>query len=191
MYISKRLRLCKRRLNEIKFVNSVYKGTFNKPLDLELLSKSLYNSKLYKKQPQMLVVTNTNGIKMIIFNSGKFRIMGNFIPTLKNAKREIKKFNLGCFPQLTCQTSTVVTRLNKKNINLSRLFSHLQFTNVNKYIGYCELESFPAIALKIWDPLHVNIFASGKIVITGVGCCNFLKCMYIKRYLCNCINMIC
>ena len=191
MYISKRLRLCKRRLNEIKFVNSVYKGTFQETrIDLELLSKSLNNSKFYKKQPQMLVVTNTNGVKMIIFNSGKFRIMGNFIPTLKNAKREIKKFNLGCSPQLTCQTSTVVTRLNKKNINLSRLFSHLQSLYVNKYIGYCELESFPAIALKIWDPLHVNIFASGKIVITGVGCCNFCKCMYIKQYLCNCINMI-
>ena len=82
MYISKRLRLCKRRLNEIKFVNSVYKGTFQETrIDLELLSKSLNNSKFYKKQPQMLVVTNTNGVKMIIFNSGKFRIMGNFIPT--------------------------------------------------------------------------------------------------------------
>ena len=129
MYISKRLRLCKRRLNEIKFVNSVYKGTFQETrIDLELLSKSLNNSKFYKKQPQMLVVTNTNGVKMIIFNSGKFRIMGNFIPTLKNAKREIKKFKLWSIPpQLTCQTSTVVTRLNKKNINLSRLFSHLQF----------------------------------------------------------------
>ena len=128
MYISKRLRLCKRRLNEIKFVNSVYKGTFNEShLDLELLSKSLNNSKFYKKQPQMLVVTNDNGIKMIIFNSGKFRIMGNFIPTLKNAKKEIKRFKLWSPPQqLTCQTSTVVTRLNKKNINLSRLFSHLQ-----------------------------------------------------------------
>ena len=190
MYNSKRLRLCKRRLNEIKFVNSVYKGTFQQSLNLELLSSSIKNSKFYKKQPQMLVVT-VDKIKMIIFNSGKFRIMGNFIPTLKNAKREIKKFKLWSIPsQLTCQTSTVVTRLNKKNINLSRLFSHLQFTNVNKYIGYCELESFPAIALKIWDPLHVNIFASGKIVITGVGCCNFCKCMYIKQYLCNCINMI-
>ena len=192
MYISKRLRLCKRRLNEIKYVNSVYKGTFQESrIDLELLSKSLNNSKFYKKQPQMLVVTNTNGVKMIIFNSGKFRIMGNFIPTLRNANNEIKKFKMKSIQtQLSCQTSTVVTRLNKKNINLSRLFSHLQSLYQNKYIGHCELESFPAIALKIWDPLHVNIFASGKIVITGVGCCNFCKCMYIKQYLCNCINMI-
>jgi TATA-box binding protein (TBP) (component of TFIID and TFIIIB) len=140
----------------------------------------------------MLVVTNSAGIKMIIFNSGKFRIMGNFIPMLKNAKKEIKKFKLCMEPQqLKCQTSTVVTKLYKKNINLPKLFLHLQLLHDNKYIGYCELESFPAIALKIWEPLHVNVFASGKIVITGVGCCNMFKCMYIKQLLCNCINMIC
>ena len=32
-----------------------------------------------------------------------------------------------------------------------------------------ELEIFPALQVKLWSPtLHVNIFASGKVVMTGL-----------------------
>ena len=79
------------------------------------------------------------------------------------------------------QTSTVTFKFNCK-INLHVLHKYL--VNKRGYVGYCELESFPALALVIWAPLHVNIFNSGKVVITGVrhdlGQCHKIRSSLFK-----------
>jgi TATA-box binding protein (TBP) (component of TFIID and TFIIIB) len=176
------LRRAKRNIkrSQVQFVNSVFKGHLNKIINLEKIH--LPNSKMYHHQPKMLTISHDN-VKLLIFNSGKFRIMGYFNPpTINNACKQLRKrFHLRS--KLQYQTSTVVFRISKRPINLAKLFNHLRLVNKTKYIGHYESEMFPSIALKLWSPIHCNVFASGKVVLTGVKCCDYYTASCIQCYL--------
>ena len=125
----------------------------------------------------MLAISNLK-CKLIMFKSGKFRIMGKIHPTQKIANLELRKFyrylpktlvnEFKQVKQLFCQTVTVTFDLNRK-LNLPNLVKNLNLTSG----FFCELEIFPALMLKLWSPVHVNIFASGKVVLTGIKPNNF------------------
>jgi len=85
------LRRAKRNIkrSQVQFVNSVFKGHLNKIINLEKIH--LPNSKMYHHQPKMLTISNGD-VKLLIFNSGKFRIMGYFNPpTINNACKQLKQ----------------------------------------------------------------------------------------------------
>ena len=90
------LRVCKikRRLKakQIEIVNSVFKGQLPFKLNLLALSKEITGEcKFYKSQPQMLML-NVDGVKLIFFKSGKFRLMGKYHATRVTARKLLRWF---------------------------------------------------------------------------------------------------
>ena len=182
-------RRCAKRLN---FVNTVFKGCLPYRVCLLKLFSTLqsYNCKYYKNQPQMLTLQVLNNVKLILFASGKYRLMGKFHPTkscllklLKSCKNiKLVRNLLKHKSTLAWQTSTVAFKLHKM-VNLQRLYEHLLAKKYKRCVGYYELESFPALAIKLWSPLHVNVFSSGNVVITGVTARHLHLCNHIHRFL--------
>ena len=197
------IRRIKRKLNLKLFniTNIVYRGNLEKNLNLMYLSSQIENSILNTaNQPQMLTVTQNLGTKVIFFKSGKFHIMGKAIeqkPNQHDAHRQLSKYFslLPCtlvkllkHTKLECQTLTVSFSLGH-TVNLVKLFNKLCEHYNGKFIGYCELDSFPALMLRIWAPVHLNVFASGHCILTGLKENLYITlCTKIRKFLCKYIK---
>lgn len=102
----------------------------------------------------------------ILFASGQCRVMGKityddaccFIQNIHYIYSDISNV-------LHLVSQTVVFKLedNLCPVNLYHLISEYN-NDVNVRF---EGEIFPAISLHYWNPVHVNLFASGKVVILG------------------------
>ena len=93
---------------------------------------------------------------MLVFSSGKFRLMG--------LKQPITSYeNLPLMPaSLTLQSATIVGNYGE-SIRLCELATELTSSRC-----IYEPELFPAARLLDFNPLCVNVFSTGKIVILGV-----------------------
>ena len=63
---------------------------------------------------------------------------------------------------LTLSTQTICFQLDIEHINLHNAAKHIP---QSMYTA----ELFPALSINVWYPLHVNVFASGKVVVLGKG----------------------
>lgn len=142
----------------MQVVNAVYCGDLGTSVDLYELNANLPNSKFHKHRPCM-VVLKEDGATIMIFASGKFRIMG-MIDEVDSAFKVCSVFSkLGYgFPSIKIQTMTVTFRI--KSVNLFDLAKLIE--------SQLELEIFPALMIKKYKPISVNVFASGAVVICGV-----------------------
>ena len=121
----------------------------------------------HQPSPQQLVYNCTNGEKLLVFTSGKCRLMGCKIPICSTADLPI--------PVMLTNISsiTLVMKLDE-SINLISLANKLG----SKKCSY-EPELFPAVRLTAFNPLCVNVFASGKIVILSVKTLDY-KNLYVS-----------
>lgn len=143
----------------MEVVNAVYRGDFKTKLNLHQLHQNLMGSVLYTSRPTMLLLKDAEGTLMI-FASGKFRIMGlvdELDATLK-VYGIFSKMGFDQFPPITVQTMTVKLKLKPVNLHV---LSNLIKSNLN-------LEIFPALQITKYKPVSVNVFASGAVVICGV-----------------------
>ena len=115
--------------------------------------------RLQSKQQQQLVVRFKDGSTMLVFKSGKFRIIGGKIEDLD------AHFNIysvtGLFdqyPKVMIQTMTAVFTYTHK-INLALLSRNTE--------SYYNPETFTAVHVRMSKPITANVFASGKVIITG------------------------
>jgi len=148
-------------------VNCNFKSNLNKPLNLSLIHSLMPNSKLYTK-PSQLIIKDEDGT-LIFFSNGKHRVMGckdEFDATLLAYKYValIDKSD-DDFPLLYSQSSTVRVLFHKK-IHLPSL-SHIH-SNMSSNQVHFEPEIFPAVLIRKYKPLSVNVFSTGKIIICGV-----------------------
>src|SRR5262245_24877059 len=122
-----------------------------------------------------MLVLESYGLQLIFFKSGKFRVMGIIYPPKRTNVKRLLKLNFSNLLHaniwkrmspslLTWQTSTVAFKVNS-SINLRKFCDFLlhKYTKKRNNIAYCELESFPALAFKLWSPLHINVFHSGCV----------------------------
>jgi len=116
--------------------------------------------RLQKKQPRQLIIKFKDGSTILVFKSGKFRIMGGKIEDLD------AHFNIysvtGLFmqyPKVIIQTMTAVFTYPHK-INLALLSRNTK--------SYYNPESFTAVHVHTFKPITANVFASGKVIITGL-----------------------
>ena len=59
--------------------------------------------------------------------------------------------------------------LQKLHVSIQEKFNYEAIYDMSWYMNLYEAELFPALQLKIWGiARHVNIFATGKCVITGL-----------------------
>jgi TATA-box binding protein (TBP) (component of TFIID and TFIIIB) len=168
---------------DIKFTNFVFRAQLNKAVDLQQIadraakSLKIHDAVLRDTKPVMLTLRRyLNNI--IIFPSGKLRLMGCQIT------KELKatKFLHRIVAKKLCKSMVMVSPVKLQTITATCDFhqtiklQHLH--NIIKYqhpnpnnvkMNRLELEIFPALQVKLWSPtLHVNIFASGKVVMTGL-----------------------
>lgn len=156
----------------MKIVNINYKGLVIKPdvnIDYEMLRK--------KQPPQMLSYKSKDGETLLVFASGKCRIMG----CKKHISSTMNKFPI---PIRITQIQSVTATLD--------LGYTVNLYNLAKQIGtkrcLFEPEIFPALRItREFDPLCVNVFASGKVVIMGLKTLSIIKtCLKVKHFI-DCI----
>ena len=151
----------------MKVVNTVTKGTLGKNLDLAAIAIMLKHPQAVKithqtKQPEQLLIKFASGNTMIIFKTGSFRMMGkdDSLESHYNIYEIIAQFS-GDVPEVFTQTMTVCHNFAHK-INLVELSKE----SLTTYTA----EHFPAVQIRVFHPIHINIFSSGKVTLTGVKC---------------------
>ena len=110
---------------------------------------------------------------MILFKSGSFRMMGKAddLDTLFYIYQIIEQFS-DCIPEVTLQTMTACHSYGRR-ILLEKLAQEPDASYT--------AEHFPAVQIRRFKPIHINIFSSGKITLTGVKDVNMLT--VIEHYL--------
>ena len=147
-------------------MNSVWRGQLRRMVDLVGLRgmvEALHNvssAKHQTKQPEQLIIRFVDGSTMLIFKSGKFRIMGGKIDDLDC---HFNIFSISTLykeiPNIVLQTMTATYAYPYK-INLGELANNIE----SSYSA----EIFPAVHVLKYKPISVNVFASGKVVICGL-----------------------
>jgi TATA-box binding protein (TBP) (component of TFIID and TFIIIB) len=153
----------------VKSVNEVWRGQMNVPVvDLAMLRRRLAVNKAVNsiiqtvrhqtRQPEQLIIKFRDASTMLMFKSGKFRIMGgaDSLDMHFNIYRVTCMFN--CVPDVLFQTMTATCQF-PHTINLNSLT-----TLPSRY----NPEIFPALQLLSYKPISVNVFASGKVTICGL-----------------------
>jgi TATA-box binding protein (TBP) (component of TFIID and TFIIIB) len=125
-----------------------------------LPSNELKNIKFHdlKAPPHQKIFTLRKNIKLLVFPSGKCRLMGLRKPL--NEKETILPFVIN---DLKIQSITVVYDFGC-TINLLTLSRQIRPQRRCLF----EPELFPALRLLEFNPLCVNVFSSGKVVILGL-----------------------
>jgi len=147
----------------VNVINANYRSTHDKPINLKnahLLFPKI--SKLHVK-PSQLVIKDKNGT-LILFSSGKMRIMGciDELDATFLAYKYIMMLDDDCnFQPVYSQSMTVRVDYTKR-INLVKFARECSIS-----LQY-EPELFPAVLLKKFKPISVNVFSSGKIILCGV-----------------------
>ena len=143
----------------MEVVNAVYRGRLETKVDLANLATKIPNSVLHTSRPSMLVLKDHDATIMI-FVSGKFRIMG-MVDELDATCKVLSVFSKAdlVVEMVTLQTMTVKLKL-LGPINLHSLS--------NLVDSRLDLELFPALSLQKYKPVSVNVFASGSVMICGV-----------------------
>lgn len=108
------------------------------------------------KPPYQLVMPIDNVGKLLLFPSGKCRLMGLKTPVSEDMRLPLK------INDLEIQSITVTYNLGRQ-INLLKVAKQLTC----KRCMY-EPELFPALRMKRFDPICVNVFSTGKVVILGL-----------------------
>lgn len=124
----------------------------------------------YKSVPPKQKVFKTPLGTMLVFPSGKFRLMGvKEALTLTSAITNQLPYHV---ESLQLQSATYVDYFGQE-ISLQNLAHQLTSQR-----AYYEPEIFPALRLLDYRPICVNVFASGKLVITG-----FKELDYYKKFI--------
>ena len=135
----------------MSIVNINYRGRVLEPLDR-------FNFQTHP--PIQCIIRDPSGITIVIFPSGKCRLMGVREPIVDLATLSVRLL-------IDAIQSVTITY----NMGTPFCLRHLAATNNVWY----EPELFPALRLLDFKPLCVNVFASGSIVITGLQTLQFSK----------------
>ena len=157
----------------MEVVNAVYKARLKKhKLDLHHLSSLIPNSVLRIGRPTQLSV-EINKVKIFLFCGRGVRVMGKGdLLTTDCLSNELMAYGhmlavLEHFteemPALELQTMTVTAQVeNWQKTNFTRFIQECGFKT------YHDFEIFSALRITQFNPVCVNLFSSGKLVMCGV-----------------------
>ena len=152
---------------ELTIVNSVWRGSLDMHVDLHAFESRIEDAMLgeiksvkhQQKQPEQLVIKFNDGSTMLMFKTGKFRIMGKVDELSAHCNVLLVTSLLHAYPEVQLQTMTVVYAYPYR-ILLDKLSLLIKC--------HYDLENFPAVQITKYKPIHVNVFASGKVIICGI-----------------------
>lgn len=148
----------------VQVTNANYRSHHDKPFNLMNLHLLLPKvSKLHIK-PKQLTIKDSKGT-IVLFGNGQMRIMGcnDELEATFLAYKYTTMFDKDCnFQPVYAQSMTV-------KIDCSMKINLIKFARESKLspLQY-EPELFPAVLLKKFKPISVNVFSSGKIIMCGV-----------------------
>ena len=138
-------------------VNVNYRGKLKNPIDLKKINVP---SSKYHSLPSQLVIKDNKGT-IILFSSGKFRVMGciDELEATFLAYKYIEQISSDDYPDISIQSFTSVTKLGY-DVNLDKL-------------AECENtlytpELFAAVRVTKYNPVSVNVFRTGSVVVCGL-----------------------
>lgn len=143
-----------------EIVNVNYRGSLTKNIDLDMLQQLIPNSYQCHK-PKQLIIKDEKAVIMF-FSTGNFRIL----KCIDEIEASLIAYNYTSlidneeYPTIYIQSMTVKVTLNK-NINLTKLKNMVTD-------AHYEPELFPAVTIRKFKPVSINVFSSGKIMICGV-----------------------
>ena len=138
-----------------------------------------FTTKFYSPRPYMVRVRMDN-MTMLFFSHGRFRCMGNCESSTDLMRTKLYDL-LHLLPLFNIEiyhvSSTVSTKIPSDLISLD------YFANRNSQPGVLyEIELFPALQLRMWPGVHVNIFQTGSIIMMGQNaealCSNILDWIF-------------
>ena len=126
------------------------------------------------KQPEQLIIKFCDGSTMLMFKSGKFRIMGGGVDELD------MHFNIfsvsvlfdNYLPDILFQTMTATCQF-PSIVNLNNF-------EITSFVTRYNPELFPAVQVLNYKPISVNVFASGKVTICGLKDLDFAQQVIIR-----------
>ena len=148
----------------VNVINANFRSSHDKPIDLKNVHLLLPNiSKLHIK-PSQLVIKDEKGT-IVFFSNGKMRIMGciDELDATFLAYKYTMMLDDDCNFQPVYSQSMTIRVVYNVRINLNK-FARESTTLPLQY----EPELFPAVLLKKYKPISVNVFSSGKIIMCGV-----------------------
>ena len=138
--------------------NTNYRAIISAPYSLKELQQFFPDSKLYSHKPKMLRI-RTNNVSILVFNNLKVRIMGRG----DEHQNDFDKF-LNLIPHVK-----IILPLQLMSFTaVYKLPYRINIQNLDPNHFYVDLETFPAAILRHNGNENVNIFVSGKVVITGL-----------------------
>lgn len=155
-------------------VNNIFRGQIK--LQYDLYNCSFFvcpfvdSIKLFEYKPKQLVIRTKNKFTCIIFSSGSIRFMGNC--NLDSCNEFLKFIDFLYTDIITpiFKVSETIYINTYKHINL-HIFAK---NHCSKLITF-EPELFSAISIHKWNPIHVNIFHNGKIIVLGKNASLFVS----------------
>ena len=106
---------------------------------------------------------------MLVYKTGKFRMIGKTLTYGNAVGMAAIVFDLvSPYDVVGVELQTMTAAYTHPHrINLPLLASLIQSDSVKTLCNY-DAEQFPAVQILLWKPIHVNVFASGKVILLGL-----------------------
>ena len=145
----------------------------DQPISLEEVHRVYQDiTKFHRGRPEMIVMKMTNGRNIQLFRGGTVQLLGRVFDV--EAERMRAEF-IEKLRQLEKMQNSQVTKWKLSNLVLSvqlkKTICPQKIVSTNFDIFH-EMELFPATLIRKWHPVHIAMFHTGKIVLTGVTSLN-------------------
>ena len=150
-------------------INLMRNMNVNHPIALEEVHNAYPDvTKLYRGRPEMLIFKMTNGRNMQLFRGGKVQILGRVPDTeVENMRLELimKLRSISKTPHSQVTPVTVSNLVMSVQLKKTVCLRKINLTNAN---FFHEIELFPAALIRKWHPVHIAVFHTGKVILTGL-----------------------
>ncbi len=147
-------------MDNVRVVNMMRTMKTTGPIDLEGLHHTC-GGKLHRGRPEMLVLPTSVGRNIQLFRNGTIQILGAVAEDAVAimCRELIHRTHLPLSPMKI--SNVVMSAQLKKTPNLSII----QCSNAHVFY---EIEVFPAVLIRTWEPAHVALFHNGHVIVTGI-----------------------
>jgi TATA-box binding protein (TBP) (component of TFIID and TFIIIB) len=153
-------------IHKMRIVCSVYCGQLGGVEHITLKDLATYAHVHYQHKPVMVKFRSRN-VTLLIFTNFKFRLMGGGDAHMETLQDFLQPLPWNFVVTRISLTNTTAVHQLPYHINLHKLRNNDRFS--------VDMELFPAAKFRHNGREHVNVFHTGQVVITGVGCINKVK----------------
>ena len=150
-------------------INQMRNMKVNHPIALEEVHQEYPNAtKLYRGRPEMLIMKMTSGRNLQMFRGGKVQILGR----VSEAEAEDMRLEfIAKLSRINKMHQTTVTEMTVSNlvvgVQLKKAICLRKIESSDSDLFH-EIELFPAALIRKWHPVHVALFHTGKVILTGL-----------------------